>query len=547
MTDTLKTRYTTAYPTISKSRVGALLDRASATDLPIRSWEKMAAIVIIAAEALWSIRHTQNWWFVADFWEFSERDGFGGWFETHGGHLNIYNVAIVKLIKFDGFNYWPLWGTLKVVAWSVMCGVVWWTLRQVGARPLVALALLVCVATFWYNLMVSIALINIPISLAGICLMSLFASTNQRWKLAGTVFATSISGSTAILGTAALIAVLARRRATWGLLPWCVTPMIPYGLWYLQAEAPKRPRSWPGVVESLRSLWAIADSAFAVYFRDIPVPPLLLSVVLVAVLARQIGRVALGRSTGLQEEVFTVCTGLFLLAIFWDRVLTGGPTGATRYGLFFVFFLAGAIAPGLQLTGRRRLVEVALLLGVATITALQLDARARSYAVGGDRGTRTHLGVTGAVHLLGNGHDHLLIQPFLPHAQGGGQLNVVDLVKLASSSWNPTPPSTEKLDEIQAELLTDVRPLAAMPDDCSPLADGATINEAVSVVVAADTKTDLQVIWSGSDFSEPTVETVASVQPGVSAIRLKGSARNTANVVPAEGFEYCIVDSTELK
>jgi hypothetical protein len=542
---------------------GDVVDRpASEPKREFERWELTAIFTVVALDAIWTGFNSRHWWFLADFWHYASREGPGAWLGHHGGHLNVFNVAVARLVIADGFDYWPLWGVLRALFSPVIGLSAWLALRRADTRPLIALGAATAITTFWYDVFIAVVLVNIPITLTCLAFLSFLVSTGRRrWLLAVSAIGVA-AGSTMVLGLVAMTAAMVRRPQYRPLLPWLLAPLVPYGLWYRLV----RPSSGStgdllGQSDVPAALWTMLEAGVRTYLLGVPVPELAISGLTAVLVGRQLLRLFGPTRVGLHEEFFTLALGLLLLALFRERVLGGFPGTAPRYGFHLTYFLVMAVAPSLNSgtarkadatfaqspRGDRRWLRIAVdgavLAAMVAVPVLQLSQRAQSYQWGQDRGALVQTRVLAAGHLLANGADHYPDQGYLPGTEGGGALEVADLIRYLDAGWEPGSPGPLELDRAQADLLTALRQVPAWQQDCSPPTgldeSSLALDEEATLIVVGPPNSELSLLWSGGAFVAPTELVDRIPATGTAEVRIKASPFNSAVVQLRDDQRIC--------
>jgi hypothetical protein len=148
-----------------------------------------------------------------------------------------------------------------------------------------------------------------------------------------------------------------------------------------------------------------------------------------------------------------------------------------------------------------------------------------------------------AGHLLANGADHYPDQGYLPGTEGGGALNVADLVRYVDAGWDPGSPGPLELDRAQADLLTALRQLPAWGQECSPPTglngSSLALDEEATLIIVGPPNSELLLLWSGGAFVAPTELVDRIPATGTAEVRVKASAINGAVVQLSDDQRIC--------
>ena len=430
------------------------------------TWEWGVAIGLALVSIALVVPTATELWFVQDSWDFLTQRSLSSpltMLEPHAGHWQSPTAVLYQiLLETVGLDYWPWYFIPRLVGYAGLGLLVWWTLRQRGAEPVIALGvlsvMLVLGASGWHNA----STIGNLIVLASLYVVALIVANSQEvnrrdlavvGSLMILAIASSSLGLAAVAGLAISIGLYGRLRFWW---PSIAVAVAVYGAWFMTLGGSRGPG--PDLrFETLARVPGWTIEVFSAGLEKVlAIPPGLGVFVFVGMIGVIIVLAVRGK-LGIFEISFLMVTVVYLAMITLVRIAAGqAQTGAVRYGFNLTFLLVPVLVPHLRFNVRRyvQIPVLAILIWLAIANLKDLNSVHGFWEA---RGQASREIVETAAALIAAG------EPAVPTTSidfpRAGMLTAARLEELVDEGWLPVGSSSESIIRLaRGDLRVSVRP-----------------------------------------------------------------------------------------
>lgn len=449
-----------------------LVPTASDRNIPAR-WEWWLVAGLALASVVFQVVHSSDVWFTSDFWGLitSRPEGPLGWFEPHGGHLVVIDVAVAEaLYRLVGIREaMPWFSLLRAVTWAGLGVTFWWVWRRRGADPRVAMAGGAVLLFYGGSGWIMGWLVGNPLGFtAGLLACWLVAARDTPTLVDNVVLAVLlgvavVGASATLLGALALGFGIVVTGRLWRWWPALLVPLVAYVGWRL-AVSPRTLAPALGEATVAGLPWDALRMAQAGYGRLLAVPEVGGWIATVAVVAGVVV-LAVRRELSVFELVLVTWMGLFVAATVLSRIAAGQASLATiRYGYALVLLTLSLVLPHVRLPSGRVATSVLVVVGVvlAAGNAFRLLDGTQGFRWWEARSQASRPVVETAAVLLDRGEPAVADAPIdYPRA---GMLTVDRLREVDRNGWEPAASSDPAIVTFaRGDLRVRSRPTGQVP------------------------------------------------------------------------------------
>lgn len=407
--------------------------------------EWLIVLAVVAVGGVLTAVAARHMWFNADVWAYlAEREtSIDDILRPHAGHWTVWNAAVTRgLYLMEGMDFWPWWYLPRVLAWGLLCVVLWRLLRLLGTDRTISLATVVVLAVFGSTGWLQGWTIGNPIAhmaAAGCAatVLVLEPANRNRLLLAGLLVlgVTSAGIGVAVLAGMALTVVAVRGARPWW--PSVVGAGGIYGAWYVWYRWGEGGSGTDVSIGALGDLPSFTFDMARSAFTRLTASPDWIGTLVVLALGVWLVAAMFKRRLSVVDTLYLGSAVAFLVLTLAVRVAAGAASPeAVRYSYTLTLFLIPVVLP--RIPSLRHWTLKAAVLGLAGLLALHnLDDLRAEIEFWSDRSQSSRAVVETAAWLINR--DEGILSTASVDSPRSGQLTAGGLATLVDDGWRPQP------------------------------------------------------------------------------------------------------------